>query len=151
MLFPTTNWDTKRWPLERYQRLVEPIERELGLRVVVAGGPDVASMNFGDRAINLGGKTDLKQLVALIEGASLVIANDSGPMHIAAALNRPMVTIFGPTNLVRTGPYERPDTVLQLDLVCRPCYSRKCSHMSCMNWIEVEHVMRAAREQLASI
>lgn len=148
VICPTTNWPTKRWPLERFVRLAAPLEQELALRTVVSGGPDVATMPFGDRAINLGGKTDLKELVALIEGASLVIANDSGPMHIAAALNKPLVTIFGPTNPVRTGPYARPDAVLQLELVCRPCYSKSCSHTSCMNWIEVEHVMKAARAQL---
>jgi len=150
VLAPTTNWPTKRWPADRFAKLIEPIERELGLRCVVSGGNDVVDMPFGDRAINLGGKTDLKELVALIDGASLVIANDSAPMHIAAALGRPLVSIFGPTNAVRTGPYGRPDTVLQLDLVCRPCYSRSCAHTSCMNWIEVEHVMTAAKAQLSS-
>lgn len=148
VICPTTNWPTKRWPTERFIQLVQPLEERFDLRSVIAGGPDVADMPFGDRAVNLGGKTDLKELVALIEGASLVIANDSGPMHIAAALDRPLVTIFGPTNPVRTGPYGRPDAVLQLDLVCRPCYSKKCSHTSCMNWIEVEQVLNAAKAQL---
>jgi heptosyltransferase I len=148
VLLPGTNWATKRWPADRFASLVAPIEQQLGLRCVVAGGNDVLAMPFGDSVVNLAGKTDLKELVALLEGASLVIANDSGPMHIAAALNRPLVTIFGPTSAVRTGPYGRPDTVLQLDLACRPCYSRSCVHTSCMQWIEVEHVMHAARTQL---
>ncbi|HEX8324927.1 MAG TPA: glycosyltransferase family 9 protein, partial [Tepidisphaeraceae bacterium] len=144
VLLPGTNWPTKRWPAESFAALIEPIERELGLRVFIAGGPDVVGLPMPG-ATSLAGKTDLKQLVALLEGARLVVANDSGPMHIASALNRPLVTLFGPTNAVRTGPYGRPDTVLQLDLVCRPCYSRECVHQSCLRWIGVEDVMARAR------
>lgn len=147
VLLPGTNWPTKRWPAESFAGLVGPIERDLGLRVVVAGGPDVVGLPMPG-ATSLAGRTDLKQLVALLEKASLVVANDSGPMHIAAALGRPLVTLFGPTNAVRTGPYGRPETVLQLDLVCRPCYSRECVHQSCLRWIGVEDVMAMARRMV---
>ena len=82
--------------------------------------------------------------------ADLVIANDSGPMHIAAAQGRPLVTLFGPTNPVRTGPYRRDDTVLRLDLPCSPCYSRTCSHQSCLRWLTTEPVLAAAEAQLAA-
>jgi ADP-heptose:LPS heptosyltransferase len=85
----------------------------------------------------------------LIERASLVISNDSGPMHIAAAMGRPLVALFGPTNPVRTGPYGRMDSVLQLDIPCSPCYSRKCSHQSCLRWLTVESVLQAAGKELA--
>jgi ADP-heptose:LPS heptosyltransferase len=101
-----------------------------------------------DGIANLAGKTDIKQLVALLEGASLVIANDSGPMHIASALNRPLVTMFGPTNPIRTGPYARLASVVHLDILCHPCYSRSCSHHSCMQWLEIDHVLEAARSQM---
>ncbi len=99
--------------------------------------------------MSLVGKTTLRQLVALLEKASLVIANDSGPMHIAAALGRPLVTLFGPTNPVRTGPYERLDSVVRLDIVCSPCYSKKCSHQSCLQWLEVDPVLAEAARQLS--
>ena len=144
VLLPGTNWDTKRWPLEKFIALTKPIEQEIGLHVIIAGGADVAGMAIPS-ATNLAGKTNLKQLVALLEKASLVVGNDSGPTHIAAALGRPLVTLYGATNPVRTGPYGRDDSVVQLDLPCRPCYSRKCSHTSCLNWISVEDVMRTAR------
>ena len=145
VLLPGTNWATKRWPAESFAALVRPVETELGLRTVVAGGPDVVGLDLPG-ATSLAGKTDLKQLVALLESAALVVANDSGPMHIAAALGRPLVTLFGPTNAVRTGPYGRPETVLQLDLVCRPCYSRACAHQSCLRWVTPADVMAMARE-----
>lgn len=148
VLLPGTNWLTKRWPADRFEALIEPL-RARGLRTVVAGGSDVVSMpQSWPGALNLAGKTDLKQLVALIEGASLVVANDSGPMHIASALNRPLVTLFGPTNPVRTGPHARLDTVTRLNILCSPCYARTCSHHSCMRWLSVDHVLESVDRAL---
>ena len=71
-----------------------------------------------------------------------MIANDSGPMHIAAALGRPLVTMFGPTNPARTGPWRRDDSVVRLDIICSPCYSRRCSHQSCLRWLGPEDVLQ---------
>jgi ADP-heptose:LPS heptosyltransferase len=127
---------------------VKPIEDRFGLACVVAGGPDAAHMvSLAADAVNLVGKTNLRQLVALLERAALVIANDSGPTHIAAALNRPLVTPYGPTNPVRTGPHRRDDSVIRLDIACSPCYSRKCSHVSCLNWLGIDPVLHLARQQ----
>jgi ADP-heptose:LPS heptosyltransferase len=129
--------------------LVKPLRDRFGLATVAAGSPDeveLASQLTG--AINVAGKTTLRQLVALLQRASLVVANDSGPMHVAAALARPLVTPFGPTNPVRTGPYRREDAVLRLDLPCSPCYSRTCSHQSCLQWLDVESVLSLAETQM---
>ena len=98
--------------------------------------------------INLVGKTNLRQLVALLERADLIIANDSGPMHIAAALGRPLVTPYGPTSPVRTGPYRRMDSVIRLDVACSPCFSRRCSHQSCLQWLTPGTVMHEVTRQL---
>jgi heptosyltransferase I len=149
VLLPGTNWATKKWPIGHYAKLCELIGRELSMRVAIAGAKDV--IELADRvpgAINLANRTSLPQLVALLERADVVVANDSGPMHIAAALGRPLVTIFGPTNPVRTGPYQRMDTVVRLDIACSPCYSRKCSHTSCMNWLTPEQVLAQVRAAL---
>lgn len=149
VLMPGTNWLTKRWPADRFGQLGEMLERRLGLRAVLAGGPDALALApHLPSALNLAGKTDLKGLVALLEGASLVVANDSGPMHIAAALGVPLVAVYGPTNPVRTGPFGRMDSVIRLDMPCSPCYSRRCSHTSCMNWLGAERVFEAAQRQL---
>ena len=152
VLLPGTNWPTKRWPLEYFAELVGPLRQRFGLKVVVAGGPDVTDIAAQiPRATNLVGHTsNLRQLVALLERAELVIANDSGPMHIAAALGRPLVTVFGPTNPLRTGPYGRIDSVVRLDIPCSPCYSRRCSHQSCLRWLHAEHVLAVAEHQLRS-
>ena len=149
VLLPGTNWPTKRWPVERFAELVGPLRERFGLTSVVAGGAgDVEIAKQVPGEINVAGQTTLPQLVALLQRASLVIANDSGPMHIAAALGRPLVTLFGPTNPVRTGPYGRDDAVLRLAIPCSPCYSRTCSHQSCLQWLGIEPVLDLAREQL---
>jgi heptosyltransferase I len=149
VLLPGTNWPTKRWPVEKFARLVAPLRQRFGLEVVVAGGPDVAELadQIPD-AINLAGQTNLPQLVALLDRADVVIANDSGPMHIAAALGRPLVAIYGPTSPVRTGPYYRMETVVRLDIPCSPCYSRQCSHQSCLQWLGIEPVLELAEQQM---
>jgi lipopolysaccharide heptosyltransferase II len=149
VLMPGANWDTKRWDPAKFEALATPLRERFGLQSVVAGGPDTIDLARQiPSALNLAGKTNLPQLVALLQRASLVIANDSGPMHIAAALNRPLVTIFGPTNPIRTGPYGRPDSVVRVDIACSPCYSRHCSHTSCLRWLGIEPVLAAAEQQL---
>jgi ADP-heptose:LPS heptosyltransferase len=92
----------------------------------------------------------LMQLVALMKRASLVIANDSGPMHIAAALDRPLVTLFGPTNPVRTGPFGHLDCVIQANMDCVPCYRRKCPrNHECLREMTIEPVLKLAERQLS--
>jgi lipopolysaccharide heptosyltransferase I len=151
VLLPGANWQTKRWDADKFEALVAPLRERFGLRSVVAGGPDTLDLaNSIPSALNLAGKTNLPQLVALLERASLVIANDSGPMHIAAALGKPLVTLFGPTNPIRTGPYNRPESVVRLDIPCSPCYSRHCSHTSCLRWLTIEPVLATAAEQLSN-
>ena len=147
VLLPATNWATKRWPVDYFADLVRPLRERFGLATIIAGAADAAALAeqiqplCGNAAHVLAGKTTIPQLVTLLEGAAVIIANDSGPMHIASALNRPLVTLFGPTNPVRTGPYRRMETVLRLEIVCSPCYSRTCSHQSCLRWLTPEMVL----------
>jgi lipopolysaccharide heptosyltransferase II len=149
VLLPGANWVTKQWPVERFAALVGPLRERFGLDCVVAGGPETSALAARiDGATDLAGRTNLRQLVALLERAALVVANDSGPMHIAAALGRPLVTPFGPTNPVRTGPYRRLDSVVRVDIPCSPCYSRRCSHVSCLKWIGVDPVVDLAAKQM---
>lgn len=150
VLMPGANWETKRWPVENFAALVEPLKERFGLRSVLSGGADVIELaQRVPQALNLAGKTNLRQLVALLERADLVVANDSGPMHIAAALGRPLVTVFGPTNPVRTGPYGRPECVVRANIDCAPCYSRRCSHTSCLQKLSIEPILTCAARQLS--
>ena len=125
------------------------IRDRFGLSVIAAGAPNEVDLaNKVGADLNLAGQTSLKQLIALIAGAKLVIANDSGPMHIAAALGKPLVTMFGPTNPELTGPFGRMDSVVRLDIPCSPCYSRKCSHQSCLRLLNETVVAEVVDLQL---
>jgi lipopolysaccharide heptosyltransferase I len=148
VLLPGTNWETKRWPVEKFAMLVEPLKQRFGLETVVAGGRDDVALGEQIGGVNLAGKTSIQELVALLQGAALVIGNDSGPAHIAAAMERPLVMLFGPTNPLRTGPYGRMESVLRIDIPCSPCYSRKCSHQSCLRWLEIEPVLALAGREI---
>jgi lipopolysaccharide heptosyltransferase I len=149
VLMPGTNWQTKRWPIEKFAGIVGPLRERFGLESVVAGAEADARLNGGIPAkFNLTAKTNLRQLVGLLERAELVIGNDTGPMHMAAAMGIPLVATYGPTDAVRTGPFGRADSVVRLDLPCSPCHSRTCCHRSCMEWLEIEAILQTAAEQI---
>ena len=150
VLLPGTHWETKRWPIEHFAACAEVLKTRLGLGIVIAGGGGDATLAAKVPGLDLCGKTTLRQTVALLERADLVIANDSGPMHIAAALGRPLVTPFGPTNPVRTGPFGRMDTVIQNSIECSPCYSRRCApgHHRCLKELMPESLVERAMVQL---
>jgi lipopolysaccharide heptosyltransferase I len=150
VLLPGTNWNTKRWPVERYAALVGSLKERFGLEAAVAGASTDKKLATEIRGkFDLTGKTSLRQIVALLERAKLVIGNDTGPLHVAAAMGVPLVALYGPTNPSRTGPFGRDDSVLRLNLPCSPCYSRTCSHRSCMEWMKVESVLAVAQQQIA--
>jgi heptosyltransferase-1 len=149
VLIPGSLWPTKRWPPEKFGRLAGALHERFGLETVLLGGAaDTESAAAIPGRFNLAGRTTLRQTIALLERADLVVANDSGPMHIASALGRPLVAIYGPTNPILTGPYGRLDSVIRLDLPCSPCYGRSCGHHSCMQWLDVQAVLDLAESQM---
>ena len=91
---------------------------------------------------------DLLNLAALLKQCHLVISNDTGPMHIAAAVGTPVVAIFGPTAPWRTGPYSKKSSIITANLDCSPCFKKKCKHSSCMNGISVDHVFSTVAWEL---
>jgi lipopolysaccharide heptosyltransferase I len=119
VMAPGSTWGSKRWPADRFARVVDHLRDAHGLGTVLIGSPAECEVGRAVAtaaragAIDLVGRTGIRQGVALIERSAVVVTNDSGPMHIAAALGRPMVAIFGPTDPARTGPYRREDTVVQ--------------------------------------
>ncbi|HXU93429.1 MAG TPA: lipopolysaccharide heptosyltransferase II [Gallionella sp.] len=129
----------KRWPVAYYAEIAQrltaqgyevwlvgsPKDKEVGDNIVALGNPDCH---------NLCGRTDLADAIALLSCAKLVISNDSGLMHIAAALDRPMLALFGSSSPQFTPPLSDKARVLKLDLVCSPCFKRECplGHFDCM-------------------
>ena len=154
----SARWPTKQWPSESFADLADHIQHELDVRVVLIGSPDdrpIASLveKFTKtHPVNLVGETGVEILPALLESATLLVTNDSGPMHIAAAVGTRVVAIFGPTNPMRTGPYGEGHDILTNDIVCRPCYSRICQNqipMECLTGISPDKVLEVVRQQLS--
>ncbi|MBN2020354.1 MAG: glycosyltransferase family 9 protein [Sedimentisphaerales bacterium] len=111
----------KLWPIERFAQLTDKITEKFGFSIVAIGSrgerPYIDKLAFSakSRIVNLAGQTSLRELTALLKRASLVISNDTGPGHIAAALGVPMVMIFGPVNPARLYPYKRPDCFVAVE------------------------------------
>ena len=102
---------------------------------------------------DLSGKTTPADLAALIRRAEVAVTNDSGSMHVAVSLGKPMVSVFGPTNPVHIGPYERPESVVRVDLPCSPCNYRRLSQCpfdhACMKQVTSEMVVERVRKILS--
>ncbi|MFA4991664.1 MAG: lipopolysaccharide heptosyltransferase II [Candidatus Omnitrophota bacterium] len=145
------NWDLKRWPFENFARLGDEIVDRFGLRVVLTGAKkdiELAGRIKGlmrNAPVALCGATDLKTLAAIFKKARCVISNDSGPMHIAAAVKTPVVALFGPTSAFMTGPRGAGvSRVLWKDVGCEiPCYKLSCLDNKCMKAISVSDVIEA--------
>jgi lipopolysaccharide heptosyltransferase I len=148
-ILPGARWDTKRWLPERFAEVADDLA-ERGVRVVLLASRDEAgtcqevARACSHAPANLAGATTLRELVAILEQAAVVICHDSAPMHIAAALGRPTVCILGPTDPKRTGPHGARATVLQADWPCVPCLLRSLSRCRfehrCMTSIQAQQV-----------
>lgn len=170
--------EAKRWPAAHYAALAVQVQRELGLRVVLLGAPRDHAMGQAIQTVvsqhasvaadqsqavaplNLCGSTSLTQAMALLEGAQAVVSNDSGLMHIAAALHRPTVGLFGSTDPRHTPPagltHAPHVRCLWLRLACSPCFQRQCplpqpQHMACLRDLGVAQVWQALCELLPTV
>ncbi|MDX2199368.1 MAG: lipopolysaccharide heptosyltransferase II [Phycisphaerae bacterium] len=148
-VLPGARWATKQWTPDGFAAVLRRL-LDGGRRCILLGGPDdrqladdlVARVGPHRALTNLVGKTTLRELAALLEAAAHVLTVDSGPMHIAAALQKPLTALFGPTNPERTGPYLPTARVIRNALPCMPCYRRKCplGHHNCMRGLHAERV-----------
>jgi heptosyltransferase II len=127
----------KRWPY--FKELAE----RLGASVVLLGSANDREAGAGVAGKNLVGKTTLDEAIRLIAGAAAVVSNDSGLMHVAAALGRPLVALFGSSSPQKTPPQAGRSRVLWLKPECSPCYKRECplGHFRCMREISVDMVL----------
>ncbi len=156
-LLPVSRWQTKNWPVGHYVALARQLADSWGARVYVLGSRDDAEVaeticKAAPTAIqNLCGRLTLPQLGGVLGQLDLLVANDSGPVHLAAALGTPCLVLFGPTFPARTGPYGPNHRVMQLDLACQPCRSRTCrvGGIPCLANIRPEQVFTVAEEMRA--
>lgn len=150
-------WPTKRWPLQAFAAVLDQLyESQLG-PVMIIGSSDERRGTSRLRAltaspfIDLCGEIPLGCLPALLSTASVMVTNDSGPMHIASALGVRVVAMFGPTSAIRTGPYGDGHQVLSGRVPCSPCFSRVCQHvpaLECLHLTTPTHVVDAIRLRL---
>jgi heptosyltransferase-2 len=147
---------SKRWPA-KYFADVAQAKLAQGWQVWMFGSPndmaiaDEIQQQLQGRAVNLIGKTNLAEAVDLLSLATAVVSNDSGLMHIAAALGRPLVAIYGSTSPRFTPPLSDKVTILSLQLECSPCFQRECplGHWKCMLELKPERVLQALDGLLA--
>src|SRR5690606_15504089 len=111
VITPGARWETKIWPAARFAVVADHLQRTHGLRIVLVGGPsEMPECRAVERAAtlpvaNVCGRTGIRELVALIDAATIVLGNESGPMHVAVALGRSVAGVVGPTNPKRNGPF----------------------------------------------
>lgn len=142
----------KRWHEDRFARVADQIVEEFQLQTVVVGS--AAETPIADRirtrmqhpAVTLTGRTDLETLLGVLSFASMMITNDSGPMHMAAALGIPTVAVFGPTDAEVTRPVGPWTRVVRHEVACSPCLLRECPiDHRCMEAVTVDDVFETAK------
>lgn len=149
----------KRWPAEKFAALAGELHRSFDSVLLLFGtaadrpAAEKITKACGDssRVMDLTGRTTLAQAMGLISRCHAFVTNDSGLMHVAAALATPTVAIFGSTNPVTTGPYSDKTSIVRSELDCSPCLETHCpkKHFRCMEYIVVDDVLHAVQHHLA--
>lgn len=153
-MHPWGSWEAKRWGIEKYAALADRFVEDFHAEVVVLWGPGEKAhaervKDLARHALTLAPRTTLKELGALCLRCRFVVANDSGPMHISAAVGTPTVGIFGPTNSRLQGPYGSLHHVVEKKgLDCLGCNRLVCETNACMKDLSVEEVWQALRPLL---
>jgi heptosyltransferase-1 len=160
VLQPGARWLNKRWPAESFAELARQLAAaDADFRFAILGGEDeqplgeIISRGAESRCLDLTGRISLPEMVEWIRLAELMVSNDTGPLHVAAALGTPVVALFGPTEPCRNGPYRQLDHVLQLELPCVPCRKPYCTYvkpLECLCAIPPAAVFQAAQNRLAA-
>jgi lipopolysaccharide heptosyltransferase II len=159
VLQPGARWLNKRWPVEHFTDLARRLAAKYGeLNLAILGGIEDEALGHAitdavpNRCLDLTGKLSLPEMVEWIRLSELMVTNDTGPMHVAAALKKPVVALFGPTEPARTGPYGQIENTLQLDLPCVPCMRSRCTYfkpLECLRALSPTAAFEAVHNRLA--
>jgi lipopolysaccharide heptosyltransferase I len=156
LLNPGAAWPNKRWPPDRFGALAVLIRERLGLRSFVLWGPGEYALATAVTAASAGAAevapaTSTIDLFALSRGARLMVSGDTGPLHIAAAMGTPIVSLFGPTRADRNGPWAPADVAITRTATCVCHYERRCRRgRPCIGEIGVDEVMSGVERRVAA-
>jgi predicted lipopolysaccharide heptosyltransferase III len=147
-LFPGAGWKLREWMPERFASIGDRLVQHFNAQVLIFGGPkDVELVNtvcnlMNEPVIPFAGTLQIRQLAACIEKCDLFLTNDTGPMHIAAAVGTPTLALFGPGNHIRFQPLGDSHAIIRHDVPCNPCkqFTDKCKDNICMKQITVDEV-----------
>ena len=155
---PGARWENKRWPVEHFAELIRLLAKKFpDTRFAILGAAEDKPLGEmilraePQRSLNLCGETSLPEMIEWLRLCELMVTNDTGPMHVAAALGKPLVALFGPTEPRRTGPYGHLENALRLDLPCSPCLKSHCTYEKpdeCLKAISPATVFEFARKKL---
>jgi lipopolysaccharide heptosyltransferase II len=158
LFHPGARWWFKIWPLERFVDLAKRMHEVFGYSVVVVGGSQ--DIETADRIVSacgswsktFAGQITVLQLAVLAQRARLFVGNDAGPMHIAAAMGTPVVSLFGPTDPQVWGPWGKGHQIIWKQMDCNPCWRHDCQRgeLNCMHQISVDEVWEAVARILKS-
>ncbi len=147
-------WITKRWPPSHFAVLAQRAQARYGGTAIMVGGPDETSLaqavveKLTGRACDWTGKTSLPQLAAILANADIMVANDTGPLHLAVALGIPVVAPYTCTQVGRTGPYGAFAGAVETTVWCRGSCIKKCSRLECMEELTPDRLWPILEERL---
>ncbi|MFC1562509.1 glycosyltransferase family 9 protein [candidate division KSB1 bacterium] len=153
IISPGAKWKYRRWDVRKFANLADKIKKEFELEIVIAGSKDeidtaeeMQKIMKGD-SISIAGKTNIRQILSLLERALLCITNDSGMVHLSSGLNVPIAAIFGPQDPEKFGPWSDNSIVFHKKVDCFPCSQKKCiqKNSPCVNLIDVNDVFKKIR------
>ena len=156
-MLPISRWTSKNWPVYCFAEVGRGILAGGDASIFLLGSKNEVEVcrgicsEIGEKVFNLAGVHSLTETGGILKEMDLLISNDSGPMHMAAALGTPVLAVFGPTNPARTGPYGDRHRVVTAPLPCRPCYLRSCPKpgVPCMEEVTPERIIEEALAMLA--
>jgi len=150
VIHPFAGWREKEWPIDRFAALIDYLRQRYGLKSIVIGSTDENARAIEldslskSGVINLAGRTNIRESAVVIGAARLFIGNDSGPMHIASAMQTPTIALFGQNTPLRYGPWQNRNVTIYHQVECSPCAQTTCKrHPSCLELITLDEVKGA--------
>lgn len=158
-VFPGAGWKLREWMPERFAAIGDKLVEHFNTDVLIFGGQTEAELvhTVADlmdaRAVTFAGDLQIRELAACIEKCDLFLTNDTGPMHIAAAVGTPTVSLFGPGNHIRFQPLGELHQIIRHDVPCSPCkqFTDKCKDNICMKRIGVDEVWESISRALVKV